>query len=127
MWVGVVCGCGCDVGVARPLVAGSSIRRHRRGYARCTLPLTPLRTHATTHAVSWHRVLASGRLRLILAPLAACAAPSQVADDILDVEASSEELGKTAGKDMAVDKTTYPKVRSPAIHTAAPTAAHSAI
>jgi len=34
----------------------------------------------------------------------------QVADDILDVEASSEELGKTAGKDMAVDKTTYPKL-----------------
>jgi len=39
------------------------------------------------------------------APLA-----SQVADDILDVEASSEELGKTAGKDEAVDKTTYPKL-----------------
>jgi len=34
----------------------------------------------------------------------------QVADDILDVEASSEELGKTAGKDEAVDKTTYPKL-----------------
>ena len=34
----------------------------------------------------------------------------QVADDILDIEASSEELGKTAGKDMEVDKTTYPKL-----------------
>lgn len=34
----------------------------------------------------------------------------QVADDILDVEASSEELGKTAGKDEVVDKTTYPKL-----------------
>lgn len=34
----------------------------------------------------------------------------QVADDILDVEASSEELGKTAGKDEATDKTTYPKL-----------------
>jgi len=34
----------------------------------------------------------------------------QVADDILDIEASSEELGKTAGKDEAVDKTTYPKL-----------------
>ena len=34
----------------------------------------------------------------------------QVADDILDVEASSEDLGKTAGKDEAVDKTTYPKL-----------------
>jgi len=34
----------------------------------------------------------------------------QVADDILDVTASSEELGKTAGKDEEVDKTTYPKL-----------------
>ncbi|CAA0831589.1 Heterodimeric geranylgeranyl pyrophosphate synthase large subunit 1- chloroplastic [Striga hermonthica] len=34
----------------------------------------------------------------------------QVVDDILDVTKSSEELGKTAGKDLAVDKTTYPKL-----------------
>jgi farnesyl diphosphate synthase len=32
----------------------------------------------------------------------------QVRDDILDVEASSEQLGKTAGKDAANDKSTYP-------------------
>ncbi|MCW0417688.1 Farnesyl diphosphate synthase [Xanthomonas sacchari] len=29
-------------------------------------------------------------------------------DDILDVEASSEQLGKTAGKDVAQAKSTYP-------------------
>lgn len=34
----------------------------------------------------------------------------QVADDILDVTASTEELGKTAGKDLNADKTTYPKL-----------------
>jgi len=34
----------------------------------------------------------------------------QVADDILDCTQSTEELGKTAGKDDAVDKTTYPKL-----------------
>lgn len=34
----------------------------------------------------------------------------QVADDILDVTASTEDLGKTAGKDEDVDKTTYPKL-----------------
>jgi len=34
----------------------------------------------------------------------------QVADDILDVTASSDELGKTAGKDEATSKTTYPKL-----------------
>ncbi|ERN15050.1 hypothetical protein AMTRI_Chr12g235030 [Amborella trichopoda] len=34
----------------------------------------------------------------------------QVVDDILDVTASTEELGKTAGKDMVSDKATYPKL-----------------
>nr|QEV81833.1 geranylgeranyl diphosphate synthase [Prunella vulgaris] len=34
----------------------------------------------------------------------------QVVDDILDVTKSSEELGKTAGKDSAMGKATYPKL-----------------
>nr|QEV81978.1 geranylgeranyl diphosphate synthase [Prunella vulgaris] len=34
----------------------------------------------------------------------------QVVDDILDVTKSSSELGKTAGKDLIADKTTYPKL-----------------
>jgi len=34
----------------------------------------------------------------------------QVTDDILDVEESSAALGKTAGKDMAQQKATYPAV-----------------
>ena len=32
----------------------------------------------------------------------------QIADDILDVTQSSEQLGKTAGKDLASEKSTYP-------------------
>ena len=32
----------------------------------------------------------------------------QIVDDILDVEAASETLGKTAGKDAAAGKPTYP-------------------
>ncbi|CAD7703201.1 unnamed protein product [Ostreobium quekettii] len=34
----------------------------------------------------------------------------QVIDDILDVTQTSEHLGKTAAKDLASDKTTYPKL-----------------
>ncbi|CAN1227792.1 Geranylgeranyl pyrophosphate synthase, chloroplastic [Linum perenne] len=34
----------------------------------------------------------------------------QVVDDILDVMKSSEELGKTASKDLRSDKATYPKI-----------------
>jgi farnesyl diphosphate synthase len=32
----------------------------------------------------------------------------QIQDDILDVEASTEQLGKSAGKDIAQEKSTYP-------------------
>ena len=35
---------------------------------------------------------------------------TQVVDDILDITATTEELGKTAGKDLATDKTTYPSI-----------------
>lgn len=34
----------------------------------------------------------------------------QVVDDILDVTKSSQQLGKTAGKDLVADKVTYPKL-----------------
>ena len=34
----------------------------------------------------------------------------QVIDDILDVTQTSKQLGKTAGKDEAVQKATYPSV-----------------
>jgi len=34
----------------------------------------------------------------------------QIADDVLDVTQSSEQLGKTAGKDVASEKVTYPEL-----------------
>jgi len=34
----------------------------------------------------------------------------QIVDDILDVTQTTEQLGKTAGKDEAVDKSTYPAI-----------------
>ncbi len=37
----------------------------------------------------------------------------QIRDDLLDIEASSEQLGKTAGKDAAQAKSTYPALLGP--------------
>lgn len=34
----------------------------------------------------------------------------QIVDDLLDLESDSQTLGKTAGKDLAQDKSTYPKL-----------------
>ena len=34
----------------------------------------------------------------------------QIVDDILDITATSEELGKSAGKDLTAEKATYPKL-----------------
>jgi len=42
--------------------------------------------------------------------LADCPLCMQVVDDILDITQSSEVLGKTAGKDLLSDKTTYPSL-----------------
>ncbi len=34
----------------------------------------------------------------------------QIVDDILDITATQEELGKTAGKDLVAQKATYPSL-----------------
>ena len=39
---------------------------------------------------------------------------SQIADDLLDITSTSEELGKTAGKDAAAQKATYPSLHGAA-------------
>src|SRR2546427_13122088 len=75
-----------------------------------------------------HRANAAARIRASVTAGALCAsAPAedvarlrrfgetigwafQVTDDILDVEESSAALGKTAGKDIAQEKATYPAV-----------------
>ena len=45
-----------------------------------------------------------------LLPLICTCLMLQVVDDILDCTSTSEVLGKTAGKDLATDKTTYPSL-----------------
>ncbi len=50
----------------------------------------------------------AGTLQRLDGVAAALGLAFQVRDDILDVEASSEQLGKTAGKDAAQAKSTYP-------------------
>jgi geranylgeranyl pyrophosphate synthase len=32
----------------------------------------------------------------------------QIADDVLDITATTDQLGKTAGRDLALQKSTYP-------------------
>jgi geranylgeranyl diphosphate synthase, type II len=39
-----------------------------------------------------------------------CGLAFQIADDVLDVTQTSEQLGKTAGKDVAEEKATYPSL-----------------
>ena len=55
----------------------------------------------------------------------------QIVDDILDVEGTTTELGKTAGKDAATDKPTYPSIhgldRSRVLATEAATASRDAL
>ena len=47
---------------------------------------------------------------LLRAELLELSVALQVVDDILDVTATTEKLGKTAGKDLLSDKTTYPSL-----------------
>jgi geranylgeranyl pyrophosphate synthase len=51
----------------------------------------------------------SDRRRLALGRYgAAIGLAFQIADDVLDLTATTDELGKTAGRDLALQKSTYP-------------------
>jgi len=71
-----------------------------------------LKTGALIRAAVRLGALAGGADRATLERLddfaAALGLAFQVRDDILDIEASSAQLGKTAGKDVAQAKSTYP-------------------
>ena len=71
-----------------------------------------LKTGALIRAAVRMGALAGGADSAMLARLdefaTALGLAFQVRDDILDIEASSDQLGKTAGKDVAQAKSTYP-------------------
>lgn len=80
---------------------------------QCKLLMPDIRTTQEGPAATRHSPLDS--------QLEACHHPScdgherylghvQVVDDILDITQSTEVLGKTAGKDLLSDKTTYPSL-----------------
>ncbi|GAB2652554.1 polyprenyl synthetase family protein [Arenimonas aestuarii] len=74
--------------------------------------LHALKTGALIRAAVRLGALAGTNDSTLLRPLdefaAALGLAFQIRDDLLDIEASSEQLGKTAGKDQAQAKSTYP-------------------
>ena len=52
----------------------------------------------------------AGRLDALATYGAAIGLAFQIADDVLDVTATTDQLGKTAGRDQALQKSTYPAV-----------------
>jgi len=76
--------------------------------------LHSLKTGALIRACVRMGALAGGADADLLAKLDAYAAALglafQIRDDLLDIEADSAQLGKTAGKDQAQDKSTYPSL-----------------
>jgi geranylgeranyl diphosphate synthase, type II len=90
-------------GEGKMLTKRELVRIHEaKTAALLTALAAPRRDDRQRHARQARR---SHRLRPINLGLA-----FQVIDDILDVTQSTEVLGKTAGKDQAVEKATYPSV-----------------
>ncbi len=103
---------------SRGMIGGQAVDLASEGQQLCLAELEALHVHKTGAMI---------RACLQLAALAAPGLPDaprtaldhygkclglafQIQDDVLDVEASSDALGKTAGKDAAQLKSTYPSV-----------------
>jgi geranylgeranyl pyrophosphate synthase len=89
-------------GEARPLGLHDLEQIHRaKTGALITAAATVGGRAARTTAVRLHALSTYG---------AAVGLAFQIADDVLDVTATTDQLGKTAGRDLALQKSTYPAV-----------------
>jgi geranylgeranyl diphosphate synthase type II len=102
--VGMVGGQALDLQAAQPGAAPLDAEALRRMHAR--------KTGALIRAAACAGAIMAGADEDLLAPVDEYAAhlglAFQIVDDILDVEGASADLGKTAGKDAAAGKPTYP-------------------
>jgi geranylgeranyl diphosphate synthase type II len=101
---GMVGGQAIDLQAAQPGAAPLDAEALRRMHAR--------KTGALIRAAAAAGAIMAGAGEELLAPVDEYAAhlglAFQIVDDILDVEGASADLGKTAGKDAAAGKPTYP-------------------
>lgn len=89
-------------GEGKPFTKGDLVRIHEAKTA--ALLTTSLRLGAMTANATPAKLVALSKFGYNLG------LAFQVIDDILDVTQSTEVLGKTAGKDEAVEKSTYPSI-----------------
>ncbi len=102
-------------GQAIDLLAAGQVPGHRAALNADTLPAMHARkTGAIIRASAVSGAIMAGASEAAVAAIDRFAADIglafQIVDDILDVEGSAEELGKTAGKDAAGTKPTYPAI-----------------
>ena len=93
---------GAHAGGGQPRLDAAGARRHARAQDRGADPRRGRRRRGDGRRPT------TRRSRAVDAWAADVGLAFQIVDDILDVEGASAELGKTAGKDAAAGKPTYP-------------------